>query len=68
MNTPRGPVTDLSRKLVRCVSQIDLEKDGFTTPEEWRTSEEIFAKPENASEVFTKAIANGPKRCKFQWC
>lgn len=29
-------------------SQIDLEKDGFVTEEEWHISEEIFAKAENA--------------------
>lgn len=29
-------------------TQIDLDKDGFVTPEEWRISEEIFAKAENA--------------------
>jgi hypothetical protein len=29
-------------------TQIDLDKDGFVTPDEWRISEEIFAKAENA--------------------
>jgi outer membrane protein assembly factor BamB len=29
-------------------TQIDLDKDGFVTPEEWHISEEIFAKAENA--------------------
>ncbi|MSU20686.1 MAG: pyrrolo-quinoline quinone [Pedosphaera sp.] len=38
---PSGPLLDR-------FSQIDLDKDGSVTPEEWRVSEEIFARAENA--------------------
>jgi outer membrane protein assembly factor BamB len=38
---PAGPIRDR-------FTQIDLEKDGFVTEDEWHISEEIFAKAENA--------------------
>jgi outer membrane protein assembly factor BamB len=38
---PAGPFLDR-------FTQIDLDKDGFVTLEEWRISEEIFTKAENA--------------------
>ncbi len=37
---PTGPLLDR-------FSQIDLNKDGFVTPEEWQVSEEIFTQAEN---------------------
>ncbi|MBI2946911.1 MAG: PQQ-binding-like beta-propeller repeat protein [Verrucomicrobia bacterium] len=38
---PAGPIRDR-------FTQIDLEKDGFVTEDEWRISEEIFTQAENA--------------------